>query len=204
MRQQQSISGSSLRAALVCAALGLAAPDATAQTVAERPIPPMVALFTPSYAERIFCSRVPAQDTWAIQRRGDGWYRPSAAWDENFPRHFRIEMTSRRSITLTLDGVQRPRLLQIRAPRPDTLGGGSDAVTIRFLPSGDVQQGYRTITPSRRGRALVPRDLREQPLRAEDHVLGYAAAIELSFRCIHGLTEPLPDGWLWTLVRRPL
>lgn len=191
--------------ALLGASLGLAIPaDTHAQTVAERPVPPMVALLTPTHAERLFCSRVYAEDAWAIQRRGDGWYRPGLAWDENFPRHFRIEMTSQRSITLTLDGMQQPRLLQVRAPRPDSLGGGTDAVTIRFLPGGAVQDGYRSIRPSRRGRTLVARDLREQPLRAEDQVLGYATAVELSFRCVHGLTEPLPEGWIWTLVRRPL
>lgn len=174
------------------------------QAIAEIVTEPMGPLLAPSHPERLFCSRVYAQDAWAIQRRGPGWYRPAVAWDENLPRHYRIESSRNRSATLTLDAVQRPRLLQLRIPRPDSLGGGTDAVTIRFLPSGDVQEGYRSIVPSRRGRALVPREAREQPLRDEDFQRGHAMALELAMRCIYGLTDPLPEGWLWNLVRRPL
>lgn len=190
---------------LAAALCSLWAGPAAAQVVTEMPIGVAAGpLLRPSYRERLFCTRVAAEDAWAIQRRGDGWYRPAVAWDENFPRHFRIETSGQRSVTLTLDAAQRPRLLQVRLPRPDSLGGGSDAIVIRFLPTGAVQEGSRRITPSRRGRSLVPPDMRERPLLGEDGTVAHGLAVELAFRCITGWTEPLPEGWLWTLVRRPL
>ncbi|MBX3175363.1 MAG: hypothetical protein KF709_13190 [Gemmatimonadaceae bacterium] len=190
------------------AALGLIAqaPTASAAQViaALAPPAPMGRLYASSLPERLFCSRTRMQDEFAIQRRGPGWYYPAAGWDENLSRHYRIESSRNRSATLTLDAVQRPRMLQLRIPRPDSLGGGTDAVTIRFLPTGDVQEGYRVIVPSRRGRDLVPRAMREQPLRDEDFQRAHAMAIELAVRCIYGLTDPLPEDWLSTLLRRPL
>ncbi len=151
----------------------------------------------PAEGEWISCTRRTSDELFQIQRRGPGWYRPSGDWDDLLPRAFYVDLqTTQRSVLLQLDRGERPKLIQVRANRDETAGGGTESVTIRFNLMGEPISGVRAIHPPKK-RRRDPDTILESPIRAEDAIIGLMLARELAHRCSHGIYEPLEEGLIW-------
>jgi len=157
-------------------------------------------LVIPAEGERIRCSRRTSDEMLQIQRRGTEWFRPASDWEDLLPRTYYIDLLgSDRTVILQLDRGERPRMLQVRANRDATLGGGTESVTIRFNLVGEPISGIRAVHPRRRRRA-DPETIVESAIRAEDAVMAVMLARELAHRCEHGIAEPLPEGVIWKRI----
>lgn len=157
----------------------------------------------PAEGEFIRCTRRFSDEEFQIQRRGPGWYRPANDWDDLLPRAYYVDLqTTKRSVLLQLDRGERPKMIQVRANRDETAGGGTESVTIRFNLMGEPISGVRAIHPPKR-RRRDPDTILESPIRAEDAIIGLLLARELAHRCSHGVLEPLPEGVIWTRLPPP-
>jgi hypothetical protein len=172
--------------------------DAQAMEMVPRFVDFTTELVVPAEFERVRCTRRFSDETLQVQRRGPGWYRPSSDWDDLLPRAYYVDLeTSKRSVLLQLDRGERPKLIQVRANRDQTAGGGTETVTIRFNLMGEPISGVRAIHPPRK-RRRDPEEILESPIRAEDAIIGLMLARELAHRCSHGIIEPLEPGLIWT------
>ncbi len=157
----------------------------------------------PAEREWVRCTRRTTDETLQIQRRGPGWFRPAGDWDDLLPRAYYVDLqTTKRSVLLQLDRGERPKMIQVRANRDATLGGGTESVTIRFNLMGEPVSGVRAIHPPR-NRRRDPDTILESPIRAEDAVIGLMLARELAHRCVHGIYEPLAEGLIWKRIPVP-
>lgn len=184
---------------LICLAVGATPVSGRAQAM--ELVPRFVdfsnEMVVPAEGEWIRCTRRTGDEMLQIQRRGPGWYRPARDWDDLLPRTYYVDLQqSERSIVLQLDRGERPKLLQVRANRDASLGGGTETVTIRFNLMGEPISGARAIHPPRRQRR-DPETIMESPIRAEDAIVGVMLARELAHRCEHGIYEPLAEGLIW-------
>lgn len=151
----------------------------------------------PAEGEWIRCTRRISDEQFQVQRRGPGWYRPSSDWDDLLPRAYYVDLQrSNRSVLLQLDRGERPKMLQVRANRDASAGGGTESVTIRFNLMGEPISGVRAIHPPKK-RRRDPDEILESPIRAEDAIIGLMLARELAHRCTHGINEPLEEGLIW-------
>ncbi len=154
-------------------------------------------LVVPAEFERVRCTRRYSDEALQVQRRGPGWYRPSSDWDDLLPRAYYVDLEpSKRSVLLQLERGERPKLIQVRANRDATAGGGTESVTIRFNLMGEPISGVRAIHPPR-NRRRDPETVLESPIRAEDAIIGLMLARELAHRCTYGIVEPLEAGLIW-------
>lgn len=154
-------------------------------------------LVIPAEMERVRCTRRTSDEYLQVQRRGPGWNPPSSAWDDLLPRAYYVDLeTTKRSVLLQLDLGERPKLIQVRANRDATDGGGTESVTIRFNLMGEPISGVRAIHPPRQ-RRRDPDVMLESPIRAEDAIIGLMLARELAHRCVFGIMEPLEPGLIW-------
>ncbi len=160
-------------------------------------------MVVPAEREWVRCTRRTTDETLQIQRRGPGWFRPAGDWDDLLPRAYYVDLqTTKRSVLLQLDRGERPKMIQVRANRDATLGGGTESVTIRFNLMGEPISGVRAIHPPR-NRRRDPDTILESPIRAEDAVIGLMLARELAHRCVHGIYEPLEEGLIWKRIPVP-
>jgi hypothetical protein len=154
----------------------------------------------PAEGEWVRCTRRFSDEQFQVQRRGPGWYRPSSDWDDLMPRAYYVDLqTSKRSVLLQLDRGERPKMIQVRANRDATAGGGTESVTIRFNLLGEPISGVRAIHPPKK-RRRDPDTTLESPIRAEDAIIGLMLARELAHRCSHGIFEPLEEGVIWKRI----
>jgi len=191
-----------LRALAVSLCLLLPNPTARALGAQAMEMVPRLVDFTnemviPAEGEWIRCTRRTSDELFQIQRRGPGWYRPSSDWDDLLPRAYYVDLqTTNRSVLLQIERGERPRMIQVRANRDETAGGGTETVTIRFNLMGEPISGIRAIQPPKK-RRRDPDMVLESPIRAEDAIIGLMLARELAHRCSHGIFEPLEEGLIW-------
>jgi hypothetical protein len=195
----------SLHIALLLLLVGVARGELAAQAM--EMIPRFVdftnEMVIPAETEFIRCTRRFSDEERQIQRRGPGWYRPSSDWDDLLPRAYYVDLqTTNRSVLLQLDRGERPKMIQVRANRDETAGGGTESVTIRFNLMGEPISGVRAIHPPKR-RRRDPDTILESPIRAEDAIIGLMLARELAHRCSHGILEPLDEGVIWKRLPIP-
>lgn len=157
-------------------------------------------LVVPAEGEWIRCTRRTSDEAYQIQRREFGQDRRTGNWDDLLPRAYYVDLqTTKRSVLLQIERAERPKLIQVRAHRDATAGGGTETVTIRFNLMGEPISGVRAVQPPRNGRR-EPHEVLESPLRAEDAVIGLMLARELAHRCTYGIYEPLEVGVIWKRI----
>lgn len=179
----------SARPSLPCAllALLLAAPDARAQSGARAIVPVAPILFEPAEGERLNCRRQQADEQRDVSYPGRELF-PFAREGSLRIRWRVVLIESQRTITIALERNYVPRDVVVDAGRGAGTTGAHESVRVRFLPGGEVQDGFRAVTADRRTPPVT------SPLDSADAGRIYALAREIAFRCDRGLWDAMPIG----------
>lgn len=160
---------------------------ATAQSGARAIVQVAPILREPAEGERIRCQRQRADEQLDARYPGRGLF--DFALEGSGRIRWRIVLLeSQRTVTIALERNYIPRVVVVDAGRSSGTVAAHESIRVRYLPSGEVQDGQRAATSDRRTPPLT------SPLDSADAEMVYALARELAFRCDRGMTDALPAG----------
>ena len=168
-------------------ALALAPAGAAAQSGARAIVPVAPILREPAEGERISCRRQRADEQLDVSYPGRPLF--DVAREGSLRIRWRVVLIeSQRTVTIALERNYVPRDVVVDAGRGSGTAAAHESIRVRFLPTGEPQDGFRAATADRRSAPVT------SPLDSVDAPMLYALARELAFRCDRGLLDAMPIG----------
>lgn len=172
---------------VLLALLSLVPRASDAQSGARAIVPVAPILFEPAEGERLNCRRQRADEQRDVSYPGRGIFE--FAREGSLRIRWRVVLIeSQRTITIALERNYVPRDVVVDAGRGSGTAAAHESVRVRFLPGGEVQDGFRAVTGDGRSPAVT------SPLDSADGGQIYALAREIAFRCDRGLMDAMPLG----------
>ena len=176
-----------LAAISLLAVLSLLPAHAQAQSGARAIVEVAPILFEPAEGERLNCRRQRADEQRDVSYPGRGIFE--FAREGSLRIRWRVVMLeSQRTITIALERNYVPRDVVVDAGRGSGTTAAHESVRARFLPGGELQDGFRAATADRRTPPIT------SPLDSADGARIYALAREIAFRCDRGMWDAVPVG----------
>ncbi|MBA3853280.1 MAG: hypothetical protein C0503_02635 [Gemmatimonas sp.] len=161
--------------------------ELSAQSGARAIVPVAPILFAPAEGERLNCRRQRADEQRDVSYPGRGVFE--FAREGSLRIRWRVVLIeSQRTITIALERNYVPRDVVVDAGRGAGTTAAHESVRVRFLPGGEVQNGFRAVTGDGRSPPVT------SPLDSADGGRIYALAREIAFRCDRGLMDAMPIG----------
>ncbi|HRN54271.1 MAG TPA: hypothetical protein PK788_12305, partial [Gemmatimonadaceae bacterium] len=141
----------------------------------------------PAEGERISCRRQRADEQLDVSYPGRPLF--DIAREGSLRIRWRVVLIeSQRTVTIALERNYVPRDVVVDAGRGSGTTAAHESIRVRFLPTGEPQDGFRAATADRRSAPVT------SPLDSVDAPMLYALARELAFRCDRGLLDAMPIG----------